>query len=144
VQVNVGMLFYDRSPTWGDILFPVSWLVLWGIFFIFDISSGSGIYWPVVPAGFLLPVCAAIVESAWPRMRLGQWYKNRNVDSRILFVITFLLIIVSTALLGARVGHDAFEAFVKGSMIGYFLYCVVWAVWAGEVSGLRSGQNTTD
>lgn len=144
VPVNVGKLFYDRSPRWGEILWPTPWLVMWIIFSNFDISPGSGIYWLAVPAGFVLMMCAAIVESSWPRIGLGQWYENRSVVSRILIVITLLIIIGSIALLIPRAGRDAFEAFIKGSTIGYFLYCVAWTVWAGEVSGLFPDQNTTD
>lgn len=144
VQDTVGQLFFHRSPNWGEILWPIPWLGMWIIFYYFDISSGSGINWLAVPAGFVLMVCAAIVESAWPRMGLEQWSENSSVESRIAVVILLVIIIVITASLVPRAWRDTIEAFVKGSMIGYFLYGVAWAVVAGEVSGLFPGQNTTD
>ena len=144
MQDTVGTLFYDRSPSWGEIVWPIPWLVMWIVFYYFDISSGSGINWLAVPAGFVLMVCAAIVESAWPRMGLEQWFENSSVESRISVVILLLIISMIIASLVPRAWHDTIEAFVKGYTIGYFLYGVAWAVWVGKVSGLFPGQDTTD
>lgn len=141
LQARLAKLIPDQPPTWPEVLIPTVFFVLYGTELVFDVLTGSVTSWPGVIAGVVLSVCLAIGMTSSLGTRLGRWYENKPVVSRILVVIALVLIPVSAPLWAPKA---PFLTTAKTFVTVCFFYMIAILISKQEVSGWNRNQSTTD